>query len=282
MMNPIRRMFPEAKVLSMFLAAPLLLAGVTFTTGCSEDPPPPPPPPPPVVQKEKPKSRPVSEMITELEIDSRIHMDEELAHRYCAIRAAGLLFVQAMLEDDRALAKRLSGTDASVEGMLANPAFADARAAVERVDLEFGRVFGEDAMLVIWEFPEHLSAQMWVIAGPVPSGEAAFYWPGYSNEFTKSGEAEVSTSDNWSWSDGSQVALFAAPGLPNMIDNLGEKPFEDWSNMVASWHETALQPDLVLKVLDINGANNNEGDGPTGGGQRPQGFGGGGAPAFGP
>ena len=281
MMNPIQRMFPDARALSLLLAAPMLLVGVTFSTGCSEEPPPPPPPPPPVVKKEKPKSRPASDLIAELNIDERIHMDEALAHRNEAVRAAGLLFVQAMLQDDRALAKQLSGTDASVEGMLANPIFADVRAQVEHIDLEFGRVFGEDAMLVIWEFPEHLSVQMWAIAGPVPSGEATFFWPSYSNEFTKAGEADVSTSDNWSWSDGSQVALFAAPGLPNMIDNLGEKPFEDWSNMVASWHETALQPDLVLKVLDTQGQNNNDGDAATGGGRRPQGFGGG-APAFGP
>jgi hypothetical protein len=75
--------------------------------------------------------------------------------------------------------------------------------------------------------------------------------------------------------------MFAAPGLPNMIDNLGEKPFEDWSAMVASWHETALQPDLIIAVLGSKTANS-ELDAPTGGSGRPRSPGGGLTPGLKP
>lgn len=249
MMNLTRPMSPEARALSLTLSGGVLLTGVTLLGGCSEEPPPPPPPPPPV-KVEKPKSKTAQSLKAELGVDERIHMDEALAHRDESIRAAALLFAHALLTDDRDLARRLSGTDDSVEGMLGNPPFSDARHEVERVDLEFGRIFGGDAMLAIWEFPDRLDAQMWAIAGPVPPAEASFFWPGFSNEFTKAGEADVSSTDSWAYTDGAQVAFFAAPGMPNMIDRIGEEPFRDWSDMVASWHEVAKEPDLKIVVID--------------------------------
>ena len=283
MMNPIRPMSPDRRWTPPLLAAPLLLAGLTFSAGCGEEAPPPPPPPPPtVVKPKKPQARPVTDLLVDLDIDDRIHMDEASAHRSEAVRAAALLFVNAMLQDDRTLAKQLSGTDSSVEGMLSNPGFADARMQVEHVDIEFGRIFGDDAMLVIWEFPEHLSAQMWAIGGPVSSGEASFFWPAYTNEFTKAGEADVSDTDNWSWVDDTQVAMFAAPGLRNMIDNLGEKPFEDWSNMVSEWHETAQKPDMVIAQLEYTNTPLNDDDSSTVGPGRPRGPGGGVSPGLRP
>ncbi len=274
MMNRIPRMRPEAVCLTTVAA---VFAGVLGLTGCSDPPPPPPPPPPPKKEVQKPKARPVEEIKQSLGVDARIHMDESLAHSEEAVRVAGFLLAQAMLDRDLELASRLSGTDQGLQAMFDNPGFIEQIDTVERIDLEFGRVLGEDAMLVLWEFPESLDVQMWAVAGPVPPGEQAFFWQAYESDMIEAGSADVSADSAWSFDDGTQVAFFATPAMVGMIDLLGEESFRDWTRIIEGWQEIAGQPDLEVKNIDAGADADQDADQPSGsgfGGGRPSGGGG--------
>ncbi|MCH2137623.1 MAG: hypothetical protein MK074_01040 [Phycisphaerales bacterium] len=247
MMNQIQHMRRKSTATSLMATA---LGGAFLLGGCSDPEPPPPPPKPKPVADTRPKAKSPEELKQQLGIDARIHMDELTAPNEESIRAAGLLLANAMLKLDGSLAAQLSGTDEAMAAMLANPGFIEAVSQVDRIDLEFGRVLGDDAMLVIWEFSEHLEAQMWSVAGPVSAGEAPSFWPGYVSDVLPNSSVDVTAESAWSWTDGAQVAFIATPGMPDMISQLGEEPFQDWTAMVEAWEETAKMVDQDVAIID--------------------------------
>jgi hypothetical protein len=259
------------------------MAGLTASLllgSCSEPPPPPPKPKPKQVKVEKPKSRSPQELMQALGIDPRIHLDEAMGHDDESVMAASLLLANAMLNGDDELALTLTASDQGMQGMLDNPLFVERMDEVDRIDLEFGRIQGDDGVLMIWEFPEALSVQMWAIAGPVPKAEQAFFWTSFSNDSYTPNDIDTTAETAWTWDDGMQVAFLATPSLPGMIDLLGEDPFHDWTRIVESWDREAKKPDLILKIIDA-GADDapDEADESTG----RSGFrGGGGGPGGGP
>lgn len=281
MMN---RIHPMLREIITGTTAAALVGGLLTLSGCSDPEPPPPPPAPKQKRVEKPKPKAPDVLKAELGIDARIHMPLETAHSDESVRVAGFLLAQAMLEGDVEMALRLTGTDQGMRGMLENSGFISNAETVERLDLEFGRVLGEDAMLVLWEFPEHLDVQMWSIAGPVPTAETAFFWESYESDTIEQGTADVTAADAWSWSDGSQVAFFATPGLVGMIDFIGEEPFRDWTEIIEGWQEIAKQSDEVIKFIDADAIDDSESNQPSGSGfgGRPRGGGGGSRPGITP
>ena len=274
-MNRTQLMSARTKLLLTGLAASVLLGG------CSEPPPPPPKPKPKPVKVEKPKARSQQELKQALGIDSRIYIDEAQSHDDESVLAASLLLANAMLTGDRELALTLTATDQGMQGMLDNPQFAARMDDVDRIDLEFGRIQGDDGVMMIWEFPETLSVQMWAIAGPVPTAEQAFFWSSLSNDNYSTTDIDTTGETAWTWEDGKQVAFLPTPSMPAMIDQLGEDPFRDWTMIVESWDKEARKPDLIMTIID-SGADDAPDEADESTGRSGFGGGGGGGPGGGP
>lgn len=218
MMN---RRFSRTTLAGLAIAA-IALSGATLS-GCEE----PPPPPPPVVQKNTtpppPPVTPVSQLMAEMNIDTRIDLPENHAPQTDTQRRAVLSFVDAFVKNDTAnLKSMLDPQDqAMLTAMIDAGDWKSTIDAVERVDVRTQSGVGPLGQLAVM-------AVFWVRNAPLQPT----LW--YLNE------------------NGPVTSFESAPSPPNILDRIsGEGLIVEWHRIIELEKELADAPDEELKMQQI-------------------------------
>jgi hypothetical protein len=218
MMN---RKFSRTTLAGLSIAG-LAVCGVTLS-GCSE----PPPPPPPVVQKPTapppPPVTPISQLMAEMNIDTRIDLPEDRAPQTDAQRRAVLSFVNAFVKNDTTgLKTMLDDEDQQMlTALMQNGDWKSTVEGIERVDVRTQSGAGPlgqlAVMAVFWVNNGTLQPTMW-----------------YLNE------------------SGATSNFESAVAPPNILDRIsGDTLIAEWHRIIELEKELADAPDEELKMQQI-------------------------------
>ena len=226
------------------ILATLLSSSVLFSLGCNNgeeevvDA-------SPVVKTvvKKPKVKTIVQLIDELSLDNRIHLDELEAPRVEKSRVALLQFFDALLKCDAASLKNsISAGDRIELDAMINAGLSEQMNTVTRLDLKIGLdPSGSDCVMGVFEIGMHYQVQLW-----------GFQFDGQKSTFT------------------------SMPTQPNLVNTLSGNWIKSYFALIDKQTQIALQPDagssyVLAGEMDQDTKLGSQDDGPGGPPSRPGG-----------